>query len=119
MRGAHLYLKLLVTACLPLPSYADTLLPYWLSPTWVQSKVLDFHARNSEKYELAQQHSKQNTFLEKGGISTVPVATIQEPTPRKTSDVPVENAAPKINDKYLSKDELLELRKLLQKNHDK
>jgi hypothetical protein len=113
----NFYSNLMVAVCLTslaLPSHAEVQLPYWLSPSWIQAKVMDFHVRNSERYELAQQQIKQSQFAEKSILSTASADAAPESTLRKTGGAPVETVVPKVNEKYLSKEELLELRRQLQ-----
>ncbi len=42
----------------PLPSHAGMEVPYWLYPEWIAAKVMDFHARNTERFEIAQAQAK-------------------------------------------------------------
>ena len=135
IHSAHLRFRFQFGLCLafflPLNSYAGMEVPYWLYPEWIAAKVMDFHARNSERYEQTQQaqHAQHAQLVAKaknnpngnnqnGAVNTAQInATNGTPAgdlnQRKTSLAPVENATPKVNEKYLSKDELMELRKQL------
>lgn len=129
IRSTHLrfslQLGLCLAACLPLPSYAEIRLPHWLNPIWIQEKLMDFHTRNTERIELAQALTKKNSSgNDKDGITsavsgsgvTTPVVK-NDKTERTPSLAPVEVAVPKMNEKYLSKDELRELRKQLRQQN--
>ncbi len=101
---------LYLAACLPLSSRAGIEVPYWLYPEWIASRVMDFHMRNTERIELAnaqaQAKSKSNTI-------TPITSSNNDQNQRKTNLAPVETATPKVNEKHLSKEELMELRKQL------
>jgi hypothetical protein len=129
IHNAHLQFGLWLAACMPLPSYAGMEVPYWLYPEWIAAKVMDFHARNSERYEQAQiiAQAKNTTNTSAASNATSPV-TITPPAAasgttttsmsnetgvRKTNLAPVETATAKVNEKYLTKEELIELRKQL------
>ena len=97
---------------MPLPSHAGVDVPYWLYPEWIAAKVMDFHTRNSERFEQAQivAQAKNNP----NSANTPVNATLNaEQNVRKTNLAPVETATAKINEKHLSKEELIELRKQL------
>jgi hypothetical protein len=113
IHSALLQLSLWLTACLPLPSHAGVEVPYWLYPEWIAAKVMDFHTRNSERLELAQaQTQAKNNGIVTANTNSPPVSN-NEQTVRKTNLAPVETATAKINEKHLSKEELMELRKQL------
>jgi hypothetical protein len=123
IHSAHLRIRLQFGLCLaaflPLPSHAGLEVPYWLYPEWIAAKVMDFHVKNSERIEIAQAQAKvknspattQNSNSTANGAT--PVATSSEQPLRKANLAPVETATPKVNEKHLSKDELMELRKQL------
>ena len=98
---------LCMTAFLPLPSHAGMEVPYWLYPEWIAARVMDFHTRNTERIELAQAQAKAKN----NANSTVTSSNDQNQ--RKPNLAPVETATPKVNEKHLSKEELMELRKQL------
>jgi hypothetical protein len=115
---ARLQFGLWLVVCLPLPSHAGVEVPYWLYPEWIAAKVIDFHARNTERAEAAQAQAQakknDNTNgASNGGGNGGGNGNNVEQNKRKTTMVPVETAQPKMNEKYLSKDELAELRKQL------
>jgi hypothetical protein len=123
IHSIHFYLSFLLAAALPVPSYAQVQLPNWLNPFWLQAKLMDFHLTNTERVEQvqAQAQAKKNASMNANvtgavngngnGIATT-VANADQ-TQRKTGLAPVETAQPKMNEKYLSKEELAELRKQL------
>jgi hypothetical protein len=82
-------------------------LPYWLYPEWVAARVMDFHTRNTARIELAQAQAQ----IKNNANSDITSGNDQNQ--RKPNFAPVETATPKVNEKYLSKEELLELRKQL------
>lgn len=121
--STHLYLSFLLAAGLPMTSYAQVQLPNWLNPLWIQAKLMDFHITNTQRVEQgqAQAQAKKNANSNGNGNAngnanstgiTTTVATADQ-MPRKTGLAPVETAQPKMNEKYLSKEELAELRKQL------
>ena len=113
IHSAHLQFGLWLAACLPLPSHAGADVPYWLYPEWIASKVMEFHTRNTERILLTQAQAQ----VKNNAQGTVNVASNTTPkneqTVRKTNLAPVETATAKINEKHLSKEELMELRKQL------
>jgi hypothetical protein len=132
IHNAHLQFGLCLAACMPLPSHAGMEVPYWLYPEWIAAKVMDFHARNSERYEQAQILAQaKSTTTPSAASNTNSVMTITattasavtvgttattmniESSVRKTNLAPVETATAKVNEKYLTKEELIELRKQL------
>ncbi len=119
----HLRLSFWLTALLPLPSSADIRIPFWMDPEWIQTKLMDFHNRNTERMaqELIQAKAKaqvqSQTQTQTQTQTPVQInpnpAVINDPNARRASLAPVETALPKMNEKYLSKEELAELRKQL------
>jgi hypothetical protein len=105
----YLQFGLWLTACLPLPSHAGVEVPYWLYPEWIAAKVMDFHTQNSVRFEQAQLVAQAKNSLN----APIPAIPSTEQTIRKTALAPVETATAKINEKHLSKEELIELRKQL------
>ena len=81
------------------------------------AKVMDFHTKNSERYDqvqvLAQAKNTSNGAANVPSNSLSNVVSSNDPNPRKTNLAPVENASVKVNEKHLSKEELMELRKQL------
>lgn len=131
IHNTHLQFGLWLAACLPLPSHAGMEVPYWLYPEWIAAKVMDFHARNTERYEQTQMMAQAkngastnssttsngtntastitgNAASAPQGATSVPMNT--ELNNRKTNFAPVETATAKINEKHLTKEELIELR---------
>jgi hypothetical protein len=96
IHSLHFQICCYLAACLPLPSHAGVELPYWLYPEWMVAKVMAFHERNTERIALAQAQTQN-----------------QAKTTATTALAPVETATTKVNEKHLSKEELLELRKQL------
>lgn len=118
IHNAHLQFGLCLAACMPLPSHAGMEVPYWLYPEWIAAKVMDFHARNSERYEQAQILAQAKNTANPSAASAVSVGTTattmnNDTSVRKTNLAPVETATAKVNEKYLTKEELIELRKQL------
>jgi hypothetical protein len=115
--SAHLQFCLWLAVCLPLPSHADIAVPNWINPKWLMAKVMDFHTKNSERYDqvqvLAQAKNTSNGAANVPSNSLSNVVSSNDPNPRKTNFAPVENASVKVNEKHLSKEELMELRKQL------
>jgi hypothetical protein len=104
----HLQICCCLAVCLPLPSYAGFELPYWLYPEWMAAKVMEFHLQNSERIAMAQAQAKNSD--KSNDINGQ--KTIAKPA-KNTNFAPVETATAKANDKQLSKEELIELRKQL------
>lgn len=105
IHSVYLQFGLCLAASLPLPSQAGMEVPYWLYPEWIAARVMDFHTRNTERLALAQAQAKNNVSSN--------AATNTEQNQRKPNLAPVETATPKVNEKHLSRDELIELRKQL------
>lgn len=97
---------LCLAACLPFSSRAGMVVPYWFYPEWIASRVMDFHKRNAEHIGIAQSKTKSN-------VNTINTSSNNEQNQRITNLAPVETATPKVNEKRLSKVELMELRKQL------
>ena len=111
--SAHLQFGLWLAACLPLPGHAGAEVPYWLYPEWIASKVMEFHTRNTERILLTQAQAQVKNNAQ-GAVNIASNTTPKnEQTVRKTNLAPVETATAKINEKHLSKEELMELRKQL------
>ena len=102
---------------LPLPSQAGMEVPYWLYPEWIAAKVMDFHTRNTERIELAQaQAQTKNSANPANGANAASTSNSvigNDQSQRRPNLAPVETATAKVNEKYLTKDELLELRRQL------
>ena len=115
IHNVRIQFGLCLAACLPLPSNAGIEVPYWLDPEWVAAKVMNFHSRNSERMALeqAQATAKAQTQTQTQTKNNANSTVNYDPNPRRSSLAPVETALPKMNEKYLSKDELAELRKQL------
>jgi hypothetical protein len=125
MKTFHLRFKfiLVLTAALPLPIFAEVSLPRWLDPNWIQEKLLDIHLRNTERIEAAQAQAQAQA--KKNGSTSVnsnvnananAAGSVNANGKDKTALAPVETAQPKMNEKYLSKEELSELRRQLRQN---
>ncbi len=117
IHNVRIQFGLCLAAFLPLFSHAGSEVPYWLYPEWFAAKVMDFHGRNSERMALEQALAKakaqtqtQTQTQTQNNANTV---INNDPNPRRSSPAPVETALPKMNEKYLSKEELAELRKQL------
>lgn len=117
MRSYNIHFKfgLWFMACMPLSGHAALEVPYWLYPEWIVTKVVDFHTRNSDRLEQAQALEKSKIAAQAKTNSTVSNPTNTLPTTadtalRQRKLAPVEYATPKINEKLLTKEELLELR---------
>jgi hypothetical protein len=115
IHSAHLRLSFWLTAVLPLPGYADVQIPFWLDPEWIQTKLMDLHIRNSERIaqEQAQAKAKAQAQAQAQAKNNASAAIDNGQNPRRSTPAPVETALPKMNEKYLSKEELAELRKQL------
>ena len=118
MRSIHhrfcLQFGLCLAVFLPLPSHAGMEVPYWLYPEWIAAKVMDFHTRNTERIELAQaQAQAKNTANTANAASTTNAALGNDQNQRRPNLAPVETANVKVNEKHLSKEELIELRRQL------
>lgn len=117
MRSYNIHFKfgLWLMACMPLSGHAAMEVPYWLHPEWIVTKVIDFHTRNSDRLEQAQalEKAKAEAHAKTRSSATnqtnVVPATVDAAS-RHPKLAPVEYATPKINEKQLSKEELLELR---------
>ena len=118
IRSTHHRFRLQFGLCLavflPLPSHAGMEVPYWLYPEWIAAKVMDFHTRNTERIELAQaQAQAKNTANTANAASTTNAALVNDQNQRRPNLAPVETATAKVNEKYLTKEELIELRRQL------
>ena len=118
IRSTHHRFRLQFGLCLavflPLPSHAGMEVPYWLYPEWIAAKVMDFHTRNTERIELAQaQAQAKNTANTANAASTTNAALGNDQNQRRPNLAPVETANVKVNEKHLSKEELIELRRQL------
>jgi hypothetical protein len=87
----------------PTTSYAQVDVPDWLHPSWIYEKVMGFHNSNAERFEQAQAKAAAKAAAD---AKNPP----QKPAPNLA---PVVTAVPKLNEKYLSPEELKELRKQL------
>jgi hypothetical protein len=118
IRSTHhrfrLQFGLFLAVFLPLPSHAGMEAPYWLYPEWIAAKVMDFHTRNTERIELAQaQAQAKNSANTANAASTTNAALVNDQNQRRPNLAPVETATAKVNEKYLTKEELIELRRQL------
>ena len=98
---------------LPSTSHAGIEVPYWLYPEWIAAKVMDFHVRNTERLEQAQVVTQAKNNPNNTANTATATVTNSEQTVRKFNLPPVETATAKINEKHLTKEELIELRKQL------
>ncbi len=117
IHSALLQFGLCLAACLPLPSHAGLEVPFWIYPEWIAAKVMDFHSRNTERILLAQAKAQAQAQAKTNGNVAVNAnaspTSNNEQTVRKVNLAPVETATAKINEKHLSKEELMELRRQL------
>lgn len=96
----------------PLSSAADIRMPFWMDPQWIQTKLMDFHARNTDRVAEDITQAAPNVQAQNQNNANFTTKS-NEPNARRSSPASVETAVPKMNEKYLSKDELAELRKQL------
>jgi hypothetical protein len=126
-----LYLGLSMASATPTLSHAQIEWPVWLQPEWIHAKLMDFHARNTERFNLAESNANaaaaaaaKNGVSGVSGVSgatnpqnasvTQPQQPQFKPQLKPTGNLaPIETAVPKMNEKYLSAEELKELRKQL------
>jgi hypothetical protein len=119
-----LYLGLSMASATPTLSHAQIEWPVWLQPEWIHAKLMDFHARNTERFNLAEANANAAAAAKNGTTNpqTANVAQQQpgqqqplsKPQLKPTGNLaPIETAVPKMNEKYLSAEELKELRKQL------
>ncbi len=113
IHSALLQFGLCLAACLPLPSHAGLEVPFWLYPEWISAKVMDFHSRNTERILLAQAQAQAKTNGNVAVNANASPTSNNEQTVRKVNLAPVETATAKLNEKHLSKEELMELRRQL------
>jgi hypothetical protein len=116
LHSTFLYISLSAAAAVPTLSHAQVTVPVWLQPTWIQAKLTDFHAKNTERYTVAQantqSNAQQNTQVITNNGTANPNVT-QVTIKQSVRLAPVETAVPKLNEKHLTADELVELRKQL------
>jgi hypothetical protein len=120
LHSTFLYISLSAATAVPTHSHAQVTLPVWLQPTWIQAKLTDFHAKNTERYTVAQANTQSNTqsnAQQNTQVSTnngTPNPNVTQVTIKQSVRLaPVETAVPKLNEKHLTADELVELRKQL------
>ena len=116
-----LYIGLSMTSALPMLSHAQATMPAWLQPSWLKTMFVDFPAKNTGRFELAQV-TQTNVVTNNGSTN---MQTNQQTSPQLNSQMqqalpkqnvrlaPIETAVPKLNEKYLTPDELKELRRQL------
>lgn len=75
--------------------------------------MMDFHVRNTERLEQAQVVTQAKNNPNNTANTATATVTNSEQTVRKFNLPPVETATAKINEKHLTKEELIELRKQL------
>jgi hypothetical protein len=116
LHSTFLYISLSAAGAVPTLSHAQVTVPVWLQPTWIQAKLTDFHAKNTERYTVAQantqSNAQQNTQVITNNGTANPNVT-QVTIKQSVRLAPVETAVPKLNEKHLTADELVELRKQL------
>lgn len=101
IRFLNLFMALALLS--PSVSYAQVELPDWLNPGWVYEKVMNFHTNNAERFEQTQAKAAAKAAADAKNSPPKPPTTL----------APVVTAVPKLNEKYLSAEELKELRKQL------
>jgi hypothetical protein len=121
IHSTFLYIGLSMASTQPMLSHAQTTLPEWLQPSWIKAKFTDFPAKNINRYEVTQV-TQANVVTNNGSTNmqtNQPVnpqlyPQIQQPLPKQNVRLaPVETAVPKLNEKYLTPEELKELRRQL------
>ncbi len=120
IHSTFLYLSLCVTISSPTLSHAQVTLPVWLQPTWIQAKLMGFHEKNTERFDVAQANTANSngrqvpTSTNNGTVNTSANTHVAQPQFKQTANLaPVETAVPKLNEKHLTAEELKELRKQL------
>ena len=130
IHSTFIYLGFSVATVLPVLAHAQqATLPAWLQPLWMKAKLTDSSVKNSdriERIEVAQVNVVTNNgtanpqSIPQMNPQTNPQTNLQTnlqtlPLPFKQAPglAPVETAVPKINEKYLTADELKELRRQL------
>jgi hypothetical protein len=117
-----LYLGLSVTSVSPGISHAQVTLPAWLQPAWIKAKLTDFPAKTADRYEMTQANVVTNNGTTNLQTNTQSNQQLNQqlnqqmlPPPYKQTVnlAPVETAVPKLNEKFLTPDELKELRRQL------
>ena len=109
-----IYMALSAAAASPILSHAQVTLPEWLQPTWIKAKFTDSPAKTPDRYEVTQANVVTNngtTNLQTNQQLNQQI--LQPPYKQSVILAPVETAVPKMNEKYLTAEELKELRKQL------
>lgn len=116
--STFLYIGLSMVATQPVLSQAQTSFPAWLQPSWLKTKMTDDPVKNSDRYDTTQANVLTNNGT--SNLQTNPQSNQQSQQtnsqtlqPRTVTLAPVETAVPKMNEKYLSAEELKELRRQL------
>jgi hypothetical protein len=125
IHSTFLNISLSMAMMSPQLSHAQFDIPLWMQPDWIQEKIMAFHARNSERYaqSQAQAQAAANTGTSSNANTNTIVNANSSSSTNKTWPkanmklAPVETAVPVMNEKYLSKEELRELRNQLKQNH--
>lgn len=124
IHSTFLYLGLSLATASPTLSYAQVTLPGWLQPTWIKAKLTDVPVKNSDRYEVTQANTNNtastnakqaptntNTNTNINTNNDVPNFNAAMPQSKLAVKLaPVETAVPKLNEKYLTAEELKELR---------
>ena len=115
IHSTFLYLALSVATVLPALGHAQQgTMPAWLHPTWIKAKLTYTPVKNSDRIEMAQANVVTNNGTT--NLQIIPQMnpqTLQPQFRQALNLAPVETAVPKINEKYLTAEELKELRKQL------
>lgn len=116
--STFLYLGLSMVTALPTLSHAQVAMPAWLQPTWIKAKLTDLPVKSSDHYEVSQTNGVTNNGT--ANLQMTPPYNpqnnpqmLQPPFKQAVNLAPVETAVPKLNEKYLTAEELKELRKQL------
>jgi hypothetical protein len=122
IHSTFLYIGLSVASAQPVLCHAQSSLPAWLQPSWLKAKFTDFPVKNTDRYEVTQANVVTNngsTNLQTNQQTYPPLnpqinPQMQQPQLKQSARLaPVETAEPKLNEKYLTAEELKELRRQL------
>ena len=102
----------------PMLSHSQVTLPEWLQPTWIKAKFTDSPTKTPDRYEVTQANVVTNNGTTNPQSNQqlnqqLNQQILQPPYKQSVILAPVETAVPKMNEKYLTAEELKELRKQL------
>ena len=122
IHSTFIYLGFSVATVLPALGHAQqATLPAWLQPLWMKAKLTDSSVKNSDRIERIEV-AQVNVVTNNGTANPQSIPQMKPQTNPQTLPLqfrqavglaPVETAVPKINEKYLTADELKELRRQL------